>query len=51
MNHTTQTFPRTSRPSGTEYASSIEHTRRSDVPGKLIVLICMALLGIVWALS
>ena len=51
MNHTTKIFQRTSRGSGTEYAASIERARRHDVSGKVIVLICIALLGVAWSLS
>ena len=51
MNSTTQRFTRTSRGSGTEYAASIERTRRTDVSGIAIVLICMALVGVVWSLT
>lgn len=41
LNPTTQTFPRTSRPTGTEYANSIEHDLRSDVSGILIIAGCV----------
>lgn len=44
-------YPRTMRKSGTEYAASIERTRRYDASGKIIVLVLMALLGIAWSLS
>ena len=37
MNHTTERFARTSRGSGTEYAASIERTRRTDWSGFWIV--------------
>ncbi|MBP9149218.1 MAG: hypothetical protein KBG00_10600 [Rhodoferax sp.] len=39
MNHTTQTFARTSRPSGTQYANSIERTRRTDRSGIVIAAV------------
>lgn len=51
MNHTTQRFARTSRGSGTEYAASIERSRRTDVSGIAIVLICIALMGVVWSFT
>lgn len=38
MNHTTLRFPRTARQSGTEYAASVEHIRRTDTSGITIVL-------------
>lgn len=50
MNNTTRKYPRTINeafPSGTEYANSVEHYRRSDTSGVTIVLI----IGVVVALS
>lgn len=37
MNTTTQTFARTSRKSGTEMANAIEHYKRRDISGQIIV--------------
>ena len=51
MNITTKTFPRVSRGSGTEYASALVRTRRSDASGKIIAVIVIALLGMAWSLS
>lgn len=48
---TSMRYSRTMRLSGTQYAAAIERTRRSDISGKLIILICMALVGIFWSLS
>lgn len=48
---TTLRHPRTMRLSGTEYAASIERTRRADISGKLIVLIIMFVLILSWSLS
>jgi hypothetical protein len=50
MNTTTRKHPRTLNeafPSGTEYANSIEHYRRTDTSGITIVLV----VGIVLALA
>lgn len=47
LNPTTQTFQRTSRPTGTEYANAIENDRSNDHDGIAIVLIC----GVVLALA
>lgn len=41
MNHTTLRFPRTARQSGTQYANAIEHHRRTDVSGILIIVGCV----------
>lgn len=47
MNTTTQTFARTSRKSGTEYANAIEHHRRTDYSGQAIVFVfCAALMAL-----
>ena len=44
MNHTTLIFPRTSRQSGSQYAASIERTRRRDTSGWMIVAgVCFVL--------
>lgn len=49
MNTTTQRFPRTSRGSGTEYASSIERTRRHDASGQIIVVVvCVVVMALTY---
>jgi hypothetical protein len=48
---TTLRHPRTMRVSGTEYAASIERTRRHDASGKLIVALVLALVAFAWVLS
>ena len=46
-NHTTQSFSRMARPSGTEIANSIELYKRSnDHSGVAIVLICGVILAV-----
>ena len=40
---TTEAFPRTARQSGTEYANTIEHTRRRDWSG-IVIVVVMALI-------
>lgn len=47
INPTTRRFSRMARPSGTEYASSIEHHRSNDHDGIAIVLVC----GVVMAVA
>jgi hypothetical protein len=42
---TTMKYSRTMRVSGTEYAASIERTRRHDASGKLIVAIVLAFIA------
>lgn len=42
---TTMKFSRTMRQSGSQYAASIERTRRHDASGKLIVAIVLALVA------
>jgi len=47
VNHTTQSFSRTARQSGTERAASIERSRRTDRSGIKIIsgVIALVLLG------
>jgi len=47
VNHTTQSFSRTARPSGTELAGCYEHHRRTDRSGIKIIsgVIALVLLG------
>ncbi len=48
-NPTTQMFSRTSRPTGTEYASAIERTRRNDTGGKVIAfVVCVVVMAITY---
>jgi hypothetical protein len=51
MNHTTLSFQRTMRLSGTAYAASIERTRRRDTSGWTIVAIVCFVLVLSWVLS
>ena len=44
-------YPRTMRQSGTQYANAIEHTRRHDASGKLIVALVLVLVAFGWLLS
>lgn len=44
-------FPRTMRKSGTEYAASIERTRRHDASGRLIVAVLLAIIAFAWVLA
>jgi len=48
---TTMKFSRTMRQSGSQYAASIERTRRHDASGKLIVALVLALVAFAWVLS
>lgn len=48
---TTLRYSRTMRPSGTEYANAIYKAHQRDLSGKLIIAICIAILGIAWSLS
>jgi hypothetical protein len=45
MNITTKTFPRVSRGNGTEYAASIERSRRRDCSGLIIIIVCAAIMA------
>ena len=51
MNHTTLSFPRTMRQSGSQYAASIERTRRRDTSGWMIVAVVCFVLALSWSLS
>lgn len=42
INPTTRTFARHSRPTGTQYASAFERTRRTDAGGIAIVVMVLA---------
>lgn len=47
----TRKYPRTMNeafPRGTEYAASIERTRRADWSGRLIIVICAGLIATPW---
>lgn len=48
---TTLRYPRTMRQSGTEYANSIERTRRHDAGGKTIVFVCVAVVVLAYAIG
>jgi len=51
---TTRCYPRTlseAFPSGTEYANAIEHTRRYDASGRLIIAIAIVVLSFAWVIS
>ena len=47
-NPTTLRYPRTMRQSGSQYAASIERTRRHDASGKLIVAVVLAFIAFSW---
>jgi hypothetical protein len=44
-------YSRTARMSGTDYAASIERTRRHDASGKLIVAVVILVIAFSWMLS
>lgn len=46
-NPTTPCFPRTMRQSGSQYAASIERTRRHDASGKLIVVMVFVIVAFI----
>ena len=46
INPTTRTFPRHSRPSGTQYASAVERRRANDHSGIAIVLVCGVIIAV-----
>jgi len=51
---TTRRYPRTlseAFPSGTEYANAIEHARRYDASGKLIVAVVLVIVAFAWVIS
>lgn len=48
---TSMRYSRTARMSGTDYAASIERTRRRDTSGWLIVAIVCFVLALSWVLS
>jgi len=51
---TTRRYPRTlsdAFPTGTQYANAIEHTRRNDASGKLIVAIVLVIVAFAWVIS
>jgi len=48
---TSMKFSRTMRQSGSQYAASIERTRRHDASGRLIVAVVLCLLAFSWVMS